>query len=85
MVFPLALEFITVNSVEDRSEGSGAQSSSLPERGPPRTLAYEKVQVVESIEKFSTESVQTYEETAVVVETVTGKTKAKKKLGETGS
>nr|XP_044604630.1 filensin [Equus asinus] len=70
---------------EGGSEGSGAQSSSLPERGPPRTLAYEKVQVVESIEKFSTESVQTYEETAVVVETVTGKTKAKKKLGETGS
>ncbi|XP_004433787.1 PREDICTED: filensin [Ceratotherium simum simum] len=70
---------------EGGPEGRGARSSSLPERGPPRTLAYEKVEVVESIEQFSTESIQTYEETAIIVETVTGKTKAKKKLGETGS
>lgn len=68
------------------SEGQGSRSSNLQERNPPRTLAYEKVEVMESIEKFSTESIQTYEETAVIVETMIGKTKAnKKKLGENGS
>ncbi|XP_029771861.1 filensin isoform X3 [Suricata suricatta] len=64
----------------------GAKSSDQQERSPPRTLAYEKVEVMESIEKFSTESIQTYEETAVIVETVIGKTKAnKKKSGEKSS
>ncbi|XP_069402567.1 filensin [Ovis canadensis] len=68
------------------SEGHGARSGSRPARSPPRKLAYEKVEVMESIEKFSTESIQTYEETAVIVETTIEKTKAnKKKLGETGS
>lgn len=68
------------------SEGQGSRSSNLQERSPPRTLAYEKVEVMESIEKFSTESIQTYEETAVIVETMIEKTKAnKKKLGENGS
>ncbi|XP_015452436.1 filensin isoform X2 [Pteropus alecto] len=68
------------------SEGQGSRSSNLQERSPPRTLAYEKVEVMESIEKFSTESIQTYEETAVIVETMIGKTKTnKKKLGENGS
>ncbi|XP_067563404.1 filensin isoform X1 [Pseudorca crassidens] len=65
------------------SDGPGAWSSSLPARSPPRTLAYEKVEVMESIEKFSTDSIQTYEETAVIVETVIENTKAnKKKLEE---
>uniref|UniRef100_A0AC11E3R4 Beaded filament structural protein 1 n=1 Tax=Ovis aries TaxID=9940 RepID=A0AC11E3R4_SHEEP len=68
------------------SEGHGARSGSRPARSPPRKLAYEKVEVMESIEKFSTESIQTYEETAVIVETTIEKTKAnKKKLGEKGS
>ncbi|XP_057558823.1 filensin [Hippopotamus amphibius kiboko] len=67
------------------SEGPGARSTSLPARSPPRTLAYEKVEVMESIEKFSTDSIQTYEETAVIVETMIEKTKANKKLGEKGS
>ncbi|XP_058990081.1 filensin [Mustela lutreola] len=68
------------------SEEHGARSSSPQERSPPRTLAYEKVEVMESIEKFSTESIQTYEETAVIVETMIGKTKAnKKKSGEKSS
>ncbi|XP_052507198.1 filensin [Budorcas taxicolor] len=68
------------------SEGHGARSGSWPARSPPRKLAYEKVEVMESIEKFSTESIQTYEETAVIVETTIEKTKAnKKKLGEKGS
>ncbi|KAJ1076965.1 hypothetical protein K5549_017795, partial [Capra hircus] len=68
------------------SEGHGTRSGSRPARSPPRKLAYEKVEVMESIEKFSTESIQTYEETAVIVETTIEKTKAnKKKLGEKGS
>uniref|UniRef100_A0A8C5VAH5 Filensin n=1 Tax=Microcebus murinus TaxID=30608 RepID=A0A8C5VAH5_MICMU len=59
---------------------------SLPDRSPPKPLAYQTVEVVESIEKISTESIQTYEETAVIVETMVGKAKAnKKKSGEKGS
>ncbi|XP_045837322.1 filensin [Meles meles] len=72
--------------VHGGSEEHGARSSGLQERSPPRTLAYEKVEVMESIEKFSTESIQTYEETAVIVETMIGKTKAnKKKSGDKSS
>ncbi|XP_004412352.1 PREDICTED: filensin [Odobenus rosmarus divergens] len=68
------------------SESHGARISILKERSPPRTLAYEKVEVMESIEKFTTESIQTYEETAVLVETMIEKTKAnKKKSGEKSS
>ncbi|XP_066093355.1 filensin [Saccopteryx bilineata] len=68
------------------SEGQGDRRGSLRDRSPPRTLAYEKVEVMESIEKFSSESIETYEETAVIVETVIGKTKAdKKKPGDKGS
>ncbi|XP_008052266.2 filensin, partial [Carlito syrichta] len=70
----------------DGVEVTGTKSKSLPEKGPPRALAYKTVEVVESIEKISTESIQTYEETAVIVETMIGKTKSnKKKLGEKGS
>ncbi|XP_060042400.1 filensin isoform X2 [Erinaceus europaeus] len=76
----------TPGARDNGSEGQGAKSGSVLERSAPRTLAYEKVEVVESIEKFSTESIQTYEEMAVVMETVIGKTKAnKKKLEEKGS
>eukprot|EP00069_Balaena_mysticetus_P015997 bmy_01847T0 len=68
---------------QGESDGPGARSSSLPARSPPRMLAYEKVEVMESVEKFSTDSIQTYEETAVIVETMIEKTKAnKKKLEE---
>ncbi|KAB0396217.1 hypothetical protein E2I00_000428 [Balaenoptera physalus] len=68
---------------QGESDGPGARRSSLPARSPPRTLAYEKVEVMESVEKFSTDSFQTYEETAVIVETMIEKTKAdKKKLEE---
>ncbi|XP_045050970.2 filensin isoform X2 [Desmodus rotundus] len=68
------------------SEGQEDRSSSLRERSPPRTLAYEKVEVMESIEKFSAESIQMYEETTVILETMIGKTKANKKnLGDQGS
>ncbi|XP_008586781.1 PREDICTED: filensin [Galeopterus variegatus] len=71
---------------QNGSENHGSRSSSLPEKSPPRALAYKKVEVVESIEKISTESIETYEETSVIMETTIGKTKAnKKKLGEKGS
>ncbi|XP_045688777.1 filensin isoform X2 [Phyllostomus hastatus] len=66
-------------------EGQEDRNSSLQERSPPRTLAYEKVEVMESIEKFSAESIQTYEETTVILETMIGKTKANKNLGDQGS
>uniref|UniRef100_A0A8D2AGW5 Filensin n=1 Tax=Sciurus vulgaris TaxID=55149 RepID=A0A8D2AGW5_SCIVU len=70
---------------EGEQAGPGSKSSSLLDKSPPRALTFKKVEVVESIEKISTESIQTYEETAVIVETVIGKTKANKKLGERGS
>ncbi|XP_071463469.1 filensin isoform X3 [Marmota flaviventris] len=70
---------------EGRPGDPGSKSSSLLDKSPPRALTFKKVEVVESIEKISTESIQTYEETAVIVETVIGKTKANKKLGEKGS
>ncbi|XP_031512404.1 filensin isoform X3 [Papio anubis] len=71
---------------QDGAEGLGTRGRSLPEKGPPRALAYKTVEVVESIEKISTESIQTYEETAVIVETMIGKTKSdKKKSGEKSS
>ncbi|XP_036100946.1 filensin [Molossus molossus] len=82
---PSALSPQRPGASQGGSEGQGDRSGSLQERSPPRTLAYEKVEVTESIEKFSTESIQTYEETAVIVETMTGKTKANKKnLGDNG-
>lgn len=56
-----------------------ARNSSLQERSPSRTLAYEKVEVTKSVEKFSTDSIQTNEETAVMVETMIGKKKESKK------
>ncbi|XP_005380963.1 PREDICTED: filensin isoform X2 [Chinchilla lanigera] len=61
------------------------KSSSRPERSLPRAMAFKKVEVVESIEQISTESIETYEETSVVVETVMGKMKANKKSEEKGS
>ncbi|XP_013812635.1 filensin [Apteryx mantelli] len=50
----------------------------------PSSLSYEKVEVVESIEKFSDDRIQTYEETATIVETTIEKT-GKKKPGDKGS
>ncbi|XP_053144031.1 filensin isoform X3 [Hemicordylus capensis] len=54
---------------------------SFKELAPPSTMSYEKVEVVESIEKFSDDKIQTYEETAMIVETMIEKT-SKKKLGD---
>ncbi|XP_055458624.1 filensin [Psammomys obesus] len=72
-------------SSQDGPEGPGSKSSSLLPKSPSKALAFKKVEVVESIEKISTESIQTYEETSVIVETVIGKTKANRKLEEKGS
>lgn len=44
----------------------------------PSTMSYEKVEMVESIEKFSDEKIQSYEETAMIMETMTEKTSKKK-------
>lgn len=54
------------------------------ESGLPGSMSYEKVEVVESIEKFSDDRIQTYEETAMIVETMIEKT-SKKKPGDKGS
>lgn len=54
---------------------------SFKERTPPSAMSYEKVEVVESIEKFSDDKIQTYEETAMIVETMIEKT-SKKKPGD---
>ncbi|XP_004611027.2 filensin [Sorex araneus] len=71
---------------QDQFEGHGPVSTCVLDRSVPRGLARGEVRVVESIEKFSMESIETYEETAVVVETTTEKTKGKKKkLGDKGS
>ncbi|NXQ36739.1 BFSP1 protein, partial [Alaudala cheleensis] len=50
----------------------------------PGSMSYEKVEVVESIEKFSDDRIQTYEETAMIVETMIEKT-SKKKPGDKAS
>ncbi|KAH0514638.1 Filensin [Microtus ochrogaster] len=75
----------TSGSNQGGPEGPGSKSSNLPAKSPSKALAFKKVEVVESIEKISTESIQTYEETSVIVETVIEKTKANKKPGEKGS
>uniref|UniRef100_A0A452IPK9 Filensin n=1 Tax=Gopherus agassizii TaxID=38772 RepID=A0A452IPK9_9SAUR len=64
---------------EDQREGQAFREPSLPS-----SMSYEKVEVVESIEKFSDDRIQTYEETAMIVETTIEKT-SKKKLGDKGS
>uniref|UniRef100_A0A8C4VP01 Filensin n=1 Tax=Gopherus evgoodei TaxID=1825980 RepID=A0A8C4VP01_9SAUR len=64
---------------EDQREGQAFREPSLPS-----SMSYEKVEVVESIEKFSDDRIQTYEETAMIVETTIEKT-SKMKLGDKGS
>ncbi|XP_013913557.1 PREDICTED: filensin [Thamnophis sirtalis] len=44
----------------------------------PNTMSYEKVEMVESIEKFSDDKIESYEETAMIMETMTEKTSKKK-------
>ncbi|XP_078503217.1 filensin [Lissotriton helveticus] len=47
----------------------------------PGSMSYEKVEVLESIEQFSNDRIETYEETAVIVETTIEKTSKKKQGG----
>uniref|UniRef100_A0A8D0GLB7 Filensin n=1 Tax=Sphenodon punctatus TaxID=8508 RepID=A0A8D0GLB7_SPHPU len=70
----------TEQDTEDR-QGAGL---SFRKTSIPSSMSYEKVEVVESIEKFSDGRVQTYEETAMIVETMMEKT-SKKTLGDKGS
>ncbi|XP_074844592.1 filensin [Carettochelys insculpta] len=64
---------------EDQREGLAFREPSLP-----TSLSYEKVEMVESIQQFSDDRIQTYEETAMIVETTIEKT-SKKKQGDKGS
>ncbi|XP_063300112.1 filensin [Pelobates fuscus] len=62
----------------DSDHDSGADSlRSLRTRNFPSSMSYEKVEVVESIEKFSDDRIKSYEETAVIVETMIEKTRKK--------
>uniref|UniRef100_A0A4X2KIG6 Filensin n=1 Tax=Vombatus ursinus TaxID=29139 RepID=A0A4X2KIG6_VOMUR len=61
-----------------KDKSSEAAEKGLLEKVPHESVTYEKVEVVESIEKFSTDRIQTYEETAVIVETMIEKTNRKK-------
>ncbi|KFP67022.1 Filensin [Cariama cristata] len=65
-------------------ETEDKQALLFREAGLPGSMSYEKVEVVESIEKFSDDRIQTYEETAMIVETMIEKT-SKKKPGDKGS
>ncbi|XP_062981568.1 filensin [Elgaria multicarinata webbii] len=85
-----SLEEVPTLGPSDRTEAgiyvgkeSERQESALSfkELSPPSAMSYEKVEVVESIEKFSDDKIQTYEETAMIVETMIEKT-SKKKLGD---
>ncbi|NXH05355.1 BFSP1 protein, partial [Loxia leucoptera] len=69
---------------ETEYEQADKQGRLFREAALPSSLSYEKVEVVESIEKFSDDKIQTYEETAMIVETMIEKT-SKKKLGDKGS
>ncbi|NXG82921.1 BFSP1 protein, partial [Stercorarius parasiticus] len=69
---------------ETEYEREDKQGLLFREAGLPGSMSYEKVEVVESIEKFSDDRIQTYEETATIVETMIEKT-SKKKPGDKGS
>ncbi|NXW63727.1 BFSP1 protein, partial [Eurystomus gularis] len=69
---------------ETEYEREDKQGLLFRETGLPGSMSYEKVEVVESIEKFSDDRIQTYEETAMIVETMIEKT-SKKKPGDKGS
>lgn len=69
---------------ETEYEREDKQGLLFRETALPGSMSYEKVEVVESIEKFSDDRIQTYEETAMIVETMIEKT-SKKKPGDKGS
>ncbi|XP_068088404.1 filensin [Hyperolius riggenbachi] len=64
----------------NRGQSDNKEERSLgPFRGRhfPSSMSYEKVEVVESIEKISDDKVKSYEETAMIVETMIEKTRKK--------
>ncbi|XP_021411553.1 filensin [Lonchura striata] len=69
---------------ETEYEREDKQGLLFREAALPGSMSYEKVEVVESIEKFSDDRIQTYEETAMIVETMIEKT-SKKKPGDKGT
>ncbi|XP_072265690.1 filensin [Pyxicephalus adspersus] len=62
-----------------QSDNNKEERSLRPLRGRdfPSSMSYEKVEVVESIEKISDDRVKSYEETAMIVETMIEKTRKK--------
>lgn len=62
-----------------QSDNNKEERSLRPFRGRdfPSSMSYEKVEVVESIEKISDDRVKSYEETAMIVETMIEKTRKK--------
>ncbi|XP_001515424.2 filensin [Ornithorhynchus anatinus] len=54
---------------KERDKKHTDKRSSQLEKNLPGSVTYEKVEVVESIETFSADQIQTYEETALIVET----------------
>ncbi|XP_066450574.1 filensin [Eleutherodactylus coqui] len=65
------------NSGSSSSSGNSKISSSDKRRDFPSSMSYEKVEVVESIEKITDDKTKSYEETAVIVETMIEKTRKK--------
>ncbi|KAJ1156787.1 hypothetical protein NDU88_009504 [Pleurodeles waltl] len=67
---------VKYSDTEDRSSGMPCRDNNMP-----GSMSYEKVEVLESIEKISDDRVETYEETAMIVETMIEKTSKKKQGG----
>ncbi|XP_069624845.1 filensin [Ranitomeya imitator] len=71
------------NSSSDTSRSSGTDDKKDKRLTPvsgrdfPSSMSYEKVEVVESIEKITDDKTKSYEETAVIVETMIEKTRKK--------
>ncbi|KAH0621852.1 hypothetical protein JD844_023526 [Phrynosoma platyrhinos] len=70
------IEPVPTAGVSERNEAGVYVSKEY--ESPPSIMSYEKVEVMESIEKFSDDKMQTYEETAMIVETMIEKTSKKK-------
>ncbi|XP_063775900.1 filensin [Pseudophryne corroboree] len=74
----------TSDSVKSQRLSSGHNNDKEPKslmsfrgRDFPSSMSYEKVEVVESIEKISDDKIKSYEETATIVETMIEKTRKK--------
>ncbi|XP_042301138.1 filensin [Sceloporus undulatus] len=78
------IEPVPSAGVSDRNEAGVYVSKEYGSLSPQSILSYEKVEVMESIEKFSDDKMQTYEETAMIVETMIEKS-SKKKMDDKSS